>query len=221
MALTKSILKMTETETVVKVAGAGGDTTISLDVDLLDVNQVFVAATSSELITLQESYDDALQNLADVFDSYSSDPNYPFGATLPVSHLTYSQLIVNAPGIVPTPLLPAALNVQHIRSDLLEAIGANVTITGVRWNGELGNTIKISRNSVRVLTLPTESADYIAFDGQEMPPEKTESDYDIVVEQTGTGQIELYLKLRKVSGYAPKVETAEFSVYDDTNTVGS
>jgi hypothetical protein len=31
----------------------------------------------------------------------------------------------------------------------------------------------------------------------------------------------LYLKLRKVSGYAPKVETAQFSVYDDTNTVGS
>jgi len=143
MALTKTILKMTETETVVKVAGAAGTATIDLQTDLVDTNQAVSGATQT------------------------------------------------------------------------------VTITGVRWNGELSNTLNITRNSVRVLTLPTDAADFIAFDGQEMPPENTEATSDIVVSQTGTGQVELYLKLRKVSGYAPKVETAQFSVYDDVNTVGS
>lgn len=143
MALTKSILKMTETETVVKVSGNGGSATIDLQTDLVDANQAISGATQT------------------------------------------------------------------------------VTITGVRWSGESANTILIERNSVRVLTLPTEQADYIAFDGQEMPPENTQATQDIAVAQVGTGYVELYLKLRKVSGYAPKVETAQFSVYDDTNTVGS
>lgn len=143
MALTKSILKMTETETVVKVAGAGGTATIDLQSDLVDVNQATSGGTQT------------------------------------------------------------------------------VTITAVRWSGEATNLIAVDRNSTRVLTLPTEQADYIAFDGQELPPENTAATSDIVVTQTGTGYVELYLKLRKVSGYAPKVETAQFSVYDDTNTVGS
>jgi hypothetical protein len=143
MALTKSILRMTETEAVVKVAGAGGTATIDLQTDLVDNNQAVSGATQT------------------------------------------------------------------------------VTITGIRWSGDASNTITIDRNSTRVLTLPTDAADYIAFDGQELPPENTAATNDIVITQVGTGNIELYLKLRKVSGYAPKVETAQFSVYDDTNTVGS
>lgn len=145
MALTKSILKMTETEVVVKVAGnGGGSVTIDLQTDLVDANQAVSGATQT------------------------------------------------------------------------------VTITGVRWSGEAGHAITIDRNSVRVLTLPADQADYIAFDGQELPPENTNATSDIVVgEALGTGHVELYLKLRKVSGYAPKVETAQFSVYDDTNTVGN
>jgi hypothetical protein len=143
MALTKSILRMTETEAVVKVAGAGGTSTIDLQTDLVDTNQAVSGATQI------------------------------------------------------------------------------VTIIGIRWSGDVSNTINIDRNSTRVLTLPTEAADYMAFDGQELPPENTSATNDIVITQVGSGNIELYLKLRKVSGYAPKVETAQFSVYDDTNTVGS
>lgn len=118
----------------------------------------------------------------------------------------------------------ATIDLQTDLVDANQAISGatqTVTITGVRWSGESANTILIERNSVRVLTLPTEQADYIAFDGQEMPPENTQATQDIAVAQVGTGYVELYLKLRKVSGYAPKVETAQFSVYDDTNTVGS
>jgi hypothetical protein len=143
MALTKSILKLTETEAVVKVAGNGGTATIDIQADILDSNQAISGATQT------------------------------------------------------------------------------VNITGVRWGGENANVIAVSRNSTRVLTLPTEQADMISFDGQELPSENTANTFDIEVAQTGTGYVELYLKLRKVSGYAPKVEDAEFGSYDNTTTVGS
>jgi hypothetical protein len=143
MALTKSILKLTETEAVVKVAGNGGTATIDIQADILDSNQAISGATQT------------------------------------------------------------------------------VNITGVRWGGENANVILVSRNSTRVLTLPTEQADMISFDGQELPPENTANTFDIEVAQTGTGYVELYLKLRKVSGYAPKVEDAQFGSYDNTTTVGS
>jgi hypothetical protein len=225
MALTKSILKMTETETVVKVAGAGGTATIDLQTDLVDVNQSFTGVTSAEILTAQDTYEGNLAVLQDAFSQLSGQPGYPWGITLPVSYLTYNQIIVLPPGRITGPgaasIPPLAVAVKNSWSAWQDLALTKVTITAVRWSGDLSNTIAVTRNSTRVLTLPTESADYIAFDGQELPPENTESESDIVVAQTGTGQIELYLKLRKVSGYAPKVETTQFSVYDDTNTVGS
>lgn len=142
MALTKSILKLSESEVVVKVAGNGGSATIDLQTDLLCATQALEATQT-------------------------------------------------------------------------------VTITAVRWQGENGNAFTVTRNGTRVLTLVTEQADYIAFDGQELPPENTEATSDIAIVSVGTGNAELYLKLRKVSGYAPKIETAAYGPYDDVNVVGS
>lgn len=143
MALTKTVLRLTQTEAVIKVAGNGGGATIDLQTDLLAPTEALAAGPQT------------------------------------------------------------------------------VTITGVRHGGEAANVLLITRNSVRVLTLPTETADYIAFDGQELPPENTEATSDIVVAQTGTGYVELYLKLRKVSGYDTKIETGAFGIYDNTSVVGS
>jgi hypothetical protein len=143
MALTKSVLRLTQTEAVVKIAGNGGSATVDLQTDLLASTEALASGNQT------------------------------------------------------------------------------VTITAVRHGGENSNTLTITRNGVRVLTLPTETADYIAFDGQELPPENTESTSDIVVAQTGTGYVELYLKLRKVSGYDTKIETGAFGIKDDTTVVGS
>lgn len=119
---------------------------------------------------------------------------------------------------------PVTIDLQTTILASTQALNGNtqtVTITGVRWQGEAGNAYAITRNSVRVLTLPTESADQINFDGQEMPPENTAATHDIVVTQTGTGYAELYLKLKKVSGYKSKVEYAEYGSYDDESRVGA
>ena len=140
--------------------------------------------------------------------------------TKSILRLTQTEAVVKIAGDA----IGATIDLQ---TDLLAATEAlavgsqTVTIVGVRWSGDLSNTILITRNSKRVLTLPTESADYIAFDGQELPPDNTEATSDIVVSQTGTGYVELYLKLRKVSGYNTKIETAVYGIYDDETAVGS
>lgn len=213
---------MTETEVVVKVAGAGGSTTINIQTDLLDPNQIATGIPTADLQNLQTVYNDSLVVLSDMMAAVANTPGYPFGATLPVSYLTYDQFVVYG-GSTPPSLVATANSVKNNWLNWQESLASasKATITGVRWNGDLSNSISITRNSTRVLTLPTESADYIAFDGQEMPPENTESAHDIVVAQTGSGNIELYLKLRKIGGYAPKVETVVYGAYDNQSVVGS
>lgn len=143
MSLTVSIIKLTETDAVVRVAGAAGSATIDLQTDLLASTQALDGSTQ------------------------------------------------------------------------------RVTITGIRWTGELSNLLTVTRNGVRILTLPTEVSDTINFDGQELPPENTESTSDIVVAQTGSGQVEMYIKLRKVSGYKSKVENTVYGAYDDPTRIGA
>lgn len=49
--------------------------------------------------------------------------------------------------------------------------------------------------------------------------DNTNNTSDLVVSITGTGN--LYITLRKVSGYVQKIETAKFGAYDNTSVVGA
>jgi hypothetical protein len=79
------------------------------------------------------------------------------------------------------------------------------------------DNIVILRNSVPVVYL--NGVDQLDFAGNFGITEDTENAANFVVTITGTAGV--YLNLRKVSGYKSKIETAQFSVYDDTNAVGS
>ena len=57
------------------------------------------------------------------------------------------------------------------------------------------------------------------FEGQGFR-DNTENSSDIVVAISGA-EAHIYLTLRKVSGYATKVETAQFGSYDNPAVVGS
>jgi hypothetical protein len=96
-----------------------------------------------------------------------------------------------------------------------------VNINGVSWTGESTALITVQRNLKRVLTLPASAPSQWDFDGQTMPSETTENTSDIVVTFGGTGNAEVWLKLRKSSGYDTKIETGAFGIYDDTSVVGS
>jgi hypothetical protein len=142
MAVTKTILKNTNNETIVKIAGTAAATTIDLQTDILASTQALDGATQT------------------------------------------------------------------------------VNIAGVQWVGLTSSTVTITRNSVNVLTLPGGGADYMEFAAGAGFVDTIENTSDIVVTIAGA-EAQCYLILRKVGGYATKVETAVFGAYDNQTAVGS
>lgn len=80
-----------------------------------------------------------------------------------------------------------------------------VTITGVQWAGEPGAIYKVDRNGTRIVTPLADNGNFIDFMGTAFPPENTNStsniDVTIVTAAGAAVQGELWLRLRKVSGY--------------------
>lgn len=142
MAVAKTVLKNTNQESVVKVAGTAASTTIDLQTDILASSQALDGATQT------------------------------------------------------------------------------VNIVGCQWVGLPNATITITRNSVNILTLPGGGADYIEFAAGNGFVDNIESTSDIAVTIAGA-EAQVYLILRKVSGYATKVETATYGAYDNQSVVGS
>lgn len=142
MAVTKTVLKNTNQESVIKVAGTAAAATIDLSVDLLASTQALDGATQT------------------------------------------------------------------------------VNIIGLVWTGATDGIITITRNSVVITTLQANAAGMLYFDGQSMIPDTIQNTSDIVVTISGA-QAECWLRLRKVGGFATKVETAVFGSYDNETVVGS
>lgn len=94
-----------------------------------------------------------------------------------------------------------------------------VNIAGVTWLGAPDGIITITRNSVVVMTLPCTGANEMDFTGQDLPPDTVQNTQDIEVTFSGVGQV--YLKLRKASGYKTQVENATYGSYDDPTRVGA
>ena len=120
----------------------------------------------------------------------------------------------------------AAAATIDLQTDILNASQAldgatqTVNIVGVQWVGLPNATITISRNSVSILTLPGGGADYMEFAAGNGFVDTIENTSDISVTIAGA-EAQCYLILRKVGGYAPKIETAQFGAHDDESVVGS
>lgn len=105
-------------------------------------------------------------------------------------------------------------------SQALDGVTQTVNIAGVQWVGLPEATITITRNSVNILTLPGGGADYLEFAAGNGFVDTIENTSDVVVTIAGA-EAQCYLILRKVSGYASKIETAQFGAHDDESVVGS
>ncbi len=112
-----------------------------------------------------------------------------------------------------------------LNSDCLSATQAltvggtpTVNIIGLHWTGTVGGTGIITRGGTVIFNISGDSSNSILFNDQEFV-DNIQNTSNIVV--TGTGTMQIYLVLRKASGYSSKIETAQFSVYDDTSVVGS
>jgi len=95
-----------------------------------------------------------------------------------------------------------------------------VNIIGLTWTGALNGVATITRNSETIVTLQAMASNTLNFDGQTLPPESRQSSSDISVAITGANA-EVWLKLRKVSGYATQIEDATYGHYDDPTRVGA
>jgi hypothetical protein len=120
----------------------------------------------------------------------------------------------------------AAAATIDISADLLASTQAldgatqTVNIVACKWCGLNNSTITITRNSVNILTLNGADAGDLDFSAGYGFVDSTENTSDVVVTVAGA-EAQVYLTLRKVGGYATKVETAVFGAYDDQTAVGS
>lgn len=113
----------------------------------------------------------------------------------------------------------------NLTTDLLPLSGQvvdgdtqTVNITGVSWTGSNDAEITITRNSVVVMTLPSTGSNYLDFDNSQMTPEITGNTYPLVVTVTGT-QAEVWIRLKKVSGYRSTIEYSTYGAYDDSTII--
>ena len=94
-----------------------------------------------------------------------------------------------------------------------------VNIIFVTWDVSSGTSdnVTVTRGGNNIFNLYLNGQ--LELNGNLGQPETTSNTDDINVSITGTGNC--YLTLRKASGYASKIETAQFSVYDNTSIVGA
>jgi hypothetical protein len=107
-----------------------------------------------------------------------------------------------------------------VSSQALEGDTQTVTIVGAQWTGASGGIATVTRNSETIMTLQSAPTGVLLFDGQTMPHDNRQATSDISVAITGAA-VEVWLKLRKVSGYATKVEDATYGAYDDPTRIGA
>lgn len=139
--------------------------------------------------------------------------------TKTVMKVTHQEAIVKVAGTSAAATIDLSADLVA-PGQVLDGATQAVNIVGVMWSGAAVGQIQLTRNSVVVKTMTTDTADYHDYSGQDMIPESTENTSDIVVTISGA-QAECWLKLRKVSGYRTTVEPEQFGHYDNPAVAGS
>jgi hypothetical protein len=130
---------------------------------------------------------------------------------------TPSKVAIKVAGGVGTDTIVLATDLLH---NTEEVVGTpTVNILALHWTGAATGVATITRNGTVIATLLGQTAGELLFNDAEFVDNVANTD-DIVVTISG-GQMEVWMQLRKQHGYSSKLETAEFSVYDNVNVVGS
>jgi hypothetical protein len=143
------------------------------------------------------------------------------------------QLVTDSEAVVKISGSDLVASVINISTDILAAnqivypVGGTpvANIIGFQWSGEPGAVYRVNRGGVRVASLLADNGNFMDF-VELFPSENTNNTSDIsvtIADAAGTAvkQGELWIRIRKVSGYASKIETAVYGVYDDLTQVGS
>lgn len=133
---------------------------------------------------------------------------------------TNNETIVKIAGTAASSTIDLQTDCLASSTQALSGATQTVNIVGFQFTGLASSTITIARNSVNIITVAAEGHDSIEFAAGNGFSDTIENTSDIVVTIAGA-EAQLYLTLRKVGGYATKVETAVFGAYDDQTVVGS
>ena len=136
--------------------------------------------------------------------------------------LTHQEVVVKvwgASGI--TEAIDLQSSTLRATGQALDGATQTVTITGVSWTGGSNAIATITRGAETIMTLQANAAGMLYFDGQSMPPDNRQATSDISVVTSGGAAMEVWLKLRKVSGYATMIEDAAYGAYDDPTRIGA
>jgi hypothetical protein len=104
-------------------------------------------------------------------------------------------------------------------NEALDGATQTANIVSVTCAGLLGSAITITRGGAMVLALAPENSGKIQFNEAGWVDTQNNTD-DLVVTVSGA-EAHVYIALHKTAGYANKVETAQYSIYDDVTAVGS
>jgi hypothetical protein len=96
------------------------------------------------------------------------------------------------------------------------------TVNIVKWQvtGELASKVTINRNSKIVIACAPENAPYAELNAWGIPL-TNDNTSDIVITNGAAKDVTGILVLRKVAGWATKVEDATYGAYDDPTRVGA
>ena len=116
----------------------------------------------------------------------------------------------------------ATITLTDLTASTQELVGGGtptVNITKIISAGLLTAGVTITRNSVVVMACAPENAPIINLT-QDGISDTVQNTQNIVVTLAGAASV-TYLVLRKVSGWATKVENATYGAYDDPTRVGA
>jgi hypothetical protein len=113
-----------------------------------------------------------------------------------------------------------SLNADCLASTEALTVGGTptVNILAMHWTGAADGVATITRDGIVIATLLGSAGGELLFQDSDFT-DSIGNTYNIVV--TSTGLMQVWLLLRKAGGYSSKIETAQFSVYDNVNAVGS
>ena len=92
----------------------------------------------------------------------------------------------------------------------------------VKWQvtGELASKVNVVRNSKNVIVAAPENAPYAELNAWGIPL-TNDNTFDIVITNGAAKEVTGILVLRKIAGWATKVENEVYGAYDDVSRVGA
>ena len=139
--------------------------------------------------------------------------------TKTIMKTTHQDAIVKVAGTAGSATISLSLDLLPASGQQLDGATQTVEIVGAIVTGLLSSAITVARNGVNILTFAGENSSTFDFQGHGFR-DNIQATSDIVVTIAGA-EAQLYLKLRKVGGYANQVENSTYGAYDDPTRVGA